>query len=471
MEAIKTQVVVIGGGVAGYSTAFRCADLGLQVVMVEREKVLGGVCLNMGCIPSKALLHIAKIINDSQVVASQGVNFGTPKIDLMKMRVWKDRVIQQLNGGLSSMANLRKVKLIQGEGEFVSDHQLKVFTAKEELLINFDYAVIANGSSPIELPFLPEDPRIWNSDDALALPEIPNRLLIIGGGIIGLEMATVYQALGSMVEIVEMGEQLIPNADQDIVKVYQNIAENKFKLSLNTQVTQVDPEEDELVVSFNSPDGEEIRYFDVVLVAVGRKPNGKLINASKARVVVDEQGFIPTDKQQRTNVGNIFAVGDVTGQPMLAHKGSHAGKVAGEVIAGEISFFAPKVIPSIAYTQPEVAWVGKTERECQQEGINYQVAKFPWTASGRALASSCGDGLTKLIFDPASGRIIGGAVVGENAGELLGEITLALEMGSNAEDIALTIHAHPTLHETIGLTAEIFTGTVTDYPNSKAKKV
>ncbi|MCF1426767.1 MAG: dihydrolipoyl dehydrogenase [Shewanella sp.] len=470
---IKTQVVVLGAGPAGYSAAFRAADLGLETVIVERYNILGGVCLNVGCIPSKALLHVAKVIEEAHVMAEHGVTFGAPQIDLDKLRAHKEKVIGQLTGGLAGMAKMRKVKVVNGLGKFSSANSIDV-TAQDGTVttVKFDNAIIAAGSRPIQLPFIPhEDPRIWDSTDALELKEVPGKLLVMGGGIIGLEMATVYHALGSQIDVVEMFDQVIPAADKDVVKTFTKKISKKFNLMLETKVTAVEAKEDGIYVSMEGKKApaEPIRY-DAVLVAIGRTPNGKLIDAEKAGVNVDERGFINVDKQMRTNIPHIHAIGDIVGQPMLAHKGVHEGHVAAEVIAGKKHYFDPKVIPSIAYTDPEVAWVGLTEKEAKEQGIAYETANFPWAASGRAIASDAADGMTKLIFDKDSHRIIGGAIVGSNGGELLGEIGLAIEMGCDAEDIALTIHAHPTLHESVGLAAEIYEGSITDLPNPKAKK-
>ncbi|OOF87115.1 dihydrolipoyl dehydrogenase [Rodentibacter ratti] len=471
-KEIKTQVVVLGAGPAGYSAAFRCADLGLETVLVERYSTLGGVCLNVGCIPSKALLHVAKVIEEAKHAGKNGVYFSEPKIDLDQVRAGKDAVVAKLTGGLAGMAKQRKVTVVEGLAAFTDPNTL---VARDRdgnpTTIKFDNAIIAAGSRPIELPFIPhEDPRIWNSTDALKLKEVPKKLLIMGGGIIGLEMGTVYHALGSEIEVVEMFDQVIPAADKDVVAIYTKQIEKKFKLMLETKVTAVEAKDDGIYVSMEGKACNDTKRYDAVLVAIGRVPNGKLIDAGKAGVEVDERGFIHVDKQMRTNVPHIFAIGDIVGQPMLAHKGVHEGHVAAEVIAGQKHYFDPKVIPSIAYTEPEVAWVGKTEKECKQEGLNYEVAKFPWAASGRAIASECSEGMTKLIFDKDTHRILGGAIVGSNGGELLGEIGLAIEMGCDAEDIALTIHAHPTLHESVGLAAEVFEGSITDLPNAKAKK-
>jgi len=471
-KEIKTQVVVLGAGPAGYSAAFRAADLGLDVTLVERYSTLGGVCLNVGCIPSKALLHVAKVMDEAKSLTAHGIEFGTPKLDLDKVRGWKEKVINQLTGGLAGMAKMRKVNVVQGQAKFTGSHSMAVETADGTTTINFDNAIIAAGSHPIQLPFIPhEDSRIWDSTDALALTTIPKRLLLMGGGIIGLEMGTVYHALGSKVDVVEMLDQVIPAADKDIVKVFTKQIEKKFTLMLETKVTKVEAKDDAIYVSMEKKDGSvETHSYDAVLVAIGRTPNGKLIDAEKAGITVTDRGFIEVDKQMRTNVPHIYAIGDIVGQPMLAHKGVHEGHVAAEVIAGKNHFFDPKTIPSIAYTEPEVAWVGLTEKEAKAKGINYEVAIFPWAASGRAIASDCSEGMTKLIFDKTDNRLLGGAVVGVNGGELLGEIGLAVEMNCDAEDIGLTIHAHPTLYESIGLAAEVFEGSITDLPNAKAKK-
>ena len=470
-KEIKTQVVVLGAGPAGYSAAFRCADLGLETVLVERYSTLGGVCLNVGCIPSKALLHVAKVIEEAKHASKNGVYFAEPRIDLDEVRAGKEAVVAKLTGGLAGMAKQRKVTVVEGLAAFTDPHTLVARDRDgKPTTIKFDNAIIAAGSRPIQLPFIPhEDPRVWDSTDALKLKEVPKKLLIMGGGIIGLEMGTVYDALGSEVEVVEMFDQVIPAADKDVVGIYTKQVEKKFKLMLETKVTAVEAKDDGIYVSMEGKACNDTKRYDAVLVAIGRTPNGKLIDAGKAGVEVDERGFIHVDKQMRTNVPHIFAIGDIVGQPMLAHKGVHEGHVAAEVIAGQKHYFDPKVIPSIAYTEPEVAWVGKTEKECKQEGLNYEVAKFPWAASGRAIASECAEGMTKLIFDKDTHRILGGAIVGANGGELLGEIGLAIEMGCDAEDIALTIHAHPTLHESVGLAAEVFEGSITDLPNAKAK--
>ena len=468
---LKTQVVVLGGGPGGYSAAFRAADLGLEVTLVESRNTLGGVCLNVGCIPSKALLHVAKVIDDAAEMSSHGVTFGKPEIDLDKIRDWKESVIGQLTGGLDGMAKMRKVKVVSGYGKFTGSNTIAVEGTDGTTTITFDNAIIAAGSQPVNLPFIPEDDRVIDSTGALELKDVPEKLLVLGGGIIGLEMGTVYRALGSEIDVVEFADQLVPAADKDVIKIYQKYVKNKFNVMLSTKVVGVEAKEDGLYVSFegkNAP-ADAVRY-DKVLVAVGRTPNGKLLDADKAGVNVDERGFINVDKQLKTNVDHIFAIGDIVGQPMLAHKAVHEGHVAAEVISGQKHFFDPKCIPSIAYTDPEIAWVGVTEKEAKEQGLSIETAVFPWAASGRAIASARTEGQTKLIFDKDSGRVIGGAMVGINAGEMLGEIGLAVEMGADGEDLALTIHAHPTLNESIGLAAEIFEGSITDLPNKKAVK-
>lgn len=472
MSEIKTQLVVLGAGPGGYSAAFRAADLGLDAVLVDARDTLGGVCLNVGCIPSKALLHVAKVIQEAKHLSAHGVTFGEPTFDLDKIRDWKDSVVTQLTKGLSGMSKMRKVKHVQGYGKFTGANTLEVDGKDGKTTITFEHAIIAAGSEPVSLPFIPQDdPRVIDSTGALEMADIPEKMLVLGGGIIGLEMGTVYNALGSSIDVVEFLDQLIPAADKDIVKVYTKTLKGKMNVMLETKVTAVEAKDDGLYVTFEGKQApaEPVRY-DKVLVAVGRKPNGKLVDAEKAGVNVDDRGFINVDKQLRTNVNNIHAIGDVIGQPMLAHKAVHEGHVAAEVISGMKHYFDPKCIPSVAYTEPEVSWVGLTEKEAKEQGVNYEAATFPWAASGRAIASAATDGMTKLIFDKDSGRIIGGAIVGTNSGEMLGEIGLAIEMGADAEDIALTIHAHPTLNESIGLAAEIFEGSITDMPNPKAKK-
>ncbi len=471
---IKTQVVVLGSGPGGYSAAFRAADLGLDVVLVEKYSSLGGVCLNVGCIPSKALLHVAKVIDDAKDMAAHGVTFGQPEIDLDKIRQWKDKdVVGKLTQGISGMAKMRKVKTVTGYGKFTSDKTIEVEGADGKSTITFDNAIIACGSSVVDLPFIPnDDPRVIDSTGALELEDIPGEMLVLGGGIIGLEMGTVYSSLGSNVSVVEFADQLVPAADADIVKIYTKYNKPRFSsIMLSTKVVAVEAKDDGLYVTFegkNAP-AEQVRY-DKILVAVGRKPNGHLVAADKAGVNVDERGFINVSKEMRTNVPNIFAIGDVVGQPMLAHKAVHEAHCAAEVISGKKHEFDPRCIPSVAYTDPEMAWVGVTEREAKEQGLNIEVSNFPWAASGRAIASARTEGKTKMIFEKETGRVLGGAIVGINAGEMLGEICLAVEMGADAEDVGLTIHAHPTLNESIGLAAEIFEGSITDLPNPKAVK-
>lgn len=404
-------------------------------------------------------------------MASHGVSFGAPQIDLDKIRSWKESVIGQLTGGLGGMAKMRKVTVVNGYGKFTGSNTIAVEGADGAKTVTFDNAIIAAGSQPVSLPFIPEDERIIDSTGALELKDVPEKLLVLGGGIIGLEMGTVYRSLGSAIDVVEFADQLVPAADKDVIKIYQKYVKDKFNVMLSTKVVAVEAKEDGIYVSFEgkqAPEGQ-VRY-DKVLVAVGRTPNGKLIDADKAGVNVDERGFISTDKQMKTNVDHIFAIGDIVGQPMLAHKAVHEGHVAAEVISGKKHYFDPKCIPSIAYTDPEIAWVGVTEKEAKEQGLSIETAVFPWAASGRAIASARTEGSTKLIFDKESGRVIGGAMVGINAGEMLGEIGLAVEMGADGEDLALTIHAHPTLNESIGLAAEIFEGSITDLPNKKAVK-
>ncbi|UDG81183.1 Dihydrolipoyl dehydrogenase [Candidatus Hartigia pinicola] len=469
---IQTQVVVLGAGPAGYSAAFRCADLGLKTVLVERYSNLGGVCLNVGCIPSKALLHIAIVVEEAKSLGKSGIIFNEPKINISKVRLWKDKIISQITNSLTTMAKSRKVDIINGFGIFTDRNTLVVESKSDSITINFDNAIIAAGSRPISLPYIPhEDPRIWDSTDALKLKEVPKRILVIGGGIIGLEMGTVYHALGSQVDVVEMFDQILPSADKDVVKVFTQQIQNKFNLLLETTITSIATKEDGIYISMEGKKSStRPQRYDAVLVAVGRIPNSKNLGMCDIGVKLDDRGFILVDKQMRTNISHIFAVGDIVGQPMLAHKGIHEGHVAAEVISGLKHYFSPKVIPSIAYTNPEVAWVGLTEKEAKEKNISYAIATFPWVASGRAISSNYSKGITKLIFDKRSHCVIGGAVVGVNGGELLGEISLAIEMGCDAEDIALTIHAHPTLYESIGMAAKIYEGSNTDLPQVKVEK-
>jgi dihydrolipoamide dehydrogenase len=457
------EVLVLGSGPGGYTAAFRAADLGRSVVLVERDARLGGVCLNVGCIPSKALLHAAKVIAETREMAEHGLTFGDAQVDLDKLRGWKDSVVNRLTGGLAGLARQRKVTVVTGTGRFASMNQLTVETADGPKTVSFEQAIIAAGSEPVRLPFLPDDPRVIDSTGALDLGGIPQRLLVIGGGIIGLEMATVYHELGARVTIVELMDQLIPGADKDIVNpLAKRLGKSYENVFLKSKVTGVSVEGDGLTVSFSGGKAPATDTFDRILVAVGRRPNGRVIGAENAGILVNEQGFIPVDKQQRTNVPHIFAIGDVVGQPMLAHKATHEGKTAAEAAAGQNSYFDAKVIPSVAYTDPEVAWVGVTENEAKAAGIKYGKGVFPWAASGRALSLGRDEGMTKLLFDETTHRLIGCGIVGPNAGELVAEAAHAIEMGSDAADIGLTIHPHPTLSETVGFAAEAFEGTITD---------
>ncbi|OCC07011.1 dihydrolipoyl dehydrogenase [Labrys sp. WJW] len=461
---IHGEVVVLGGGPGGYTAAFRAADLGKQVVLIERWPQLGGVCLNVGCIPSKALLHAAKVISESQEMGAHGVTFAAPEVDIDKLRGWKDSVIRKLTGGLGGLAKQRKVTVVTGTGRFTAPDRIEVQGEDGTKSVSFEHAIIAAGSEPVVLPFIPQDDRrVIDSTGALALDNVPKRLLVVGGGIIGLEMATVYQALGSRVTIVELMDQIIPGADKDIVTPLMKRVSKQFEaIHLKAKVTKVEAGPDGLTVSFEGGSAPATDRFDKILVAVGRRPNGRLIGAENAGVAVDERGFIAVDKQMRTNVPHIFAIGDVVGQPMLAHKAVHEGKVAAENAAGHKAFFDAKVIPSVAYTDPEVAWVGLTENEAKARGVKYGKGVFPWAASGRALSLGRDEGMTKVLFEEGSERIIGCGIVGTNAGDLIAEAALAIEMGADAVDIGATIHPHPTLSETIGMAAEAFEGTITD---------
>ena len=462
---LHAEVLVLGAGPGGYTAAFRAADLGRQVILVDRWDTLGGVCLNVGCIPSKALLHAARVLAETREMADHGLAFGEPRIDLDRLRGWKDGVVKRLTGGLAGLAKQRKVTTVRGTGRFASMNQVEV-TAEDgsTRTVSFEQAIIAAGSEPVRLPFIPpDDPRVIDSTGALDLTGIPQRLLVIGGGIIGLEMATVYHELGARITVVELMDQLIPGADKDIVApLAKRIGSRYEAIHLKTKVTAVSAGDDGLTVSFEGAKAPERDTFDRVLVAVGRRPNGRAIGAENAGVLVADNGFIGVDKQMRTNLPHIFAIGDIVGQPMLAHKAMHEGRVAAEVAAGRPSHFDAKVIPSVAYTDPEVAWVGVTENEAKAAGVPYGKGVFPWAASGRSLSLGRDEGLTKLLFDPASERVIGAGMVGPNAGELVAEVGHAIEMGADAADIGLTIHAHPTLSETVGLAAEAFEGTITD---------
>ncbi len=471
-KQIKTDVVVIGSGPGGYTAAFRAADLGKRVVLVERFNTLGGVCLNVGCIPSKALLHIAKVVDEAHEMADLGVNFGEPKLDNTKLVAWKNSVVKKLTGGLNALAKQRKVEVVVGTAKFSSAHQMVVDSVDGKTTVDFEHAIIAVGSESVNLPFIPKDKRIFSSTGALELSDIKGSMLVLGGGIIGLEMATVYAALGVDVSVVEFMDQLIPGADADLVNVLQKrMMKNGVKFMLKTKVTAVDAKEDGIYVSMEGEHAtDKPLCFQQVLVSVGRKPNGGAIAADLAGVKVDERGFIPVDKQMRTNVAHIFAIGDVVGQPMLAHKAIPEGKVAAEVICGMKHYFDPKCIASVAYTDPEIAWAGLTEKEAKANGTAYEKAVFPWAASGRALSMGREEGMTKLLFCPESKRLIGAGIAGVNAGDLIAETALAIEMGCDVEDIALTIHPHPTLSESIAQAAEIFEGTITDLYLPKKKK-
>ena len=470
-EIIKTDVVVIGSGPGGYTEAFRASDLGKKVVLVEKFSTLGGVCLNVGCIPSKALLHIAKVLDETKEMAEQGVLFEKPKLSREKLVEWKNSVVKKLTGGLNALAKQRKVQVVTGVASFSGPHQLIVKTNDGDVTVEFEHAIIAVGSESISLPFIPQDSRIFTSTGALELDNITGNLLVLGGGIIGLEMATVYSSLGVDVTVVEFLDQLIPTADADLVAVLQKrMAKSGVKFLLKTKVTNIDAKDDGLYVTM---EGEHATTkpacYQQILVSVGRKPNGDTISAEKAGVSVNARGFIAVDKQMRTNVPHIFAIGDVVGQPMLAHKAIPEGKVAAEVIAGMKHFFEPICIPSVAYTDPELAWVGLTEKEAKEKNITYEKATFPWLASGRALSMGREEGLTKLLFCPSTKRILGAGIVGANAGELLAEVTLAIEMNCDVEDLALTIHSHPTLSETVAQAAEMFAGSITDLYLPKKK--
>ncbi|ETX14912.1 dihydrolipoamide dehydrogenase [Roseivivax halodurans JCM 10272] len=470
---VHGEVVVLGSGPGGYSAAFRAADLGKKVVLIERYPSLGGVCLNVGCIPSKALLHVSKVITEAEEMGSHGVSFGKPKIDLKELREFKDGVVGKLTGGLDGLAKQRKVEVVRGLGKFTGPNMIAVEGDEGTTKVSFDQCIIAAGSEPVELPFIPhDDPRVVDSTGALELEDIPKRMLVLGGGIIGLEMACVYDALGSKITVVELMDQIIPGADKDLVKpLMQRIKGRYENIFLKTKVTGMEAQKKGLKVTFEDEKGESFTdTFDKVLVAVGRKPNGKLIDAENAGVAVDERGFIAVDEFQRTGQSHIFAIGDVVGQPMLAHKAVHEGKVAAEVAAGENRAFDARVIPSVAYTDPEVAWCGLTETQAKEKGIKVEKGVFPWAASGRSLSNGRSEGMTKLLFDPEDQRVIGAAIVGTAAGDLISEAALAIEMGADAIDLGHTIHPHPTLSETVNFAAEMFEGTITDLMPPKKKK-
>ena len=471
---LQCRMVVLGGGPGGYAAAFRAADLGMDTVIVERYATLGGVCLNVGCIPSKALLHTAAVLDEARSLAAHGIAFGEPTIDLDALRGWKDKVVGKLTGGLTGMAKARKVRVVRGYGRFLDAHHLEVELTSGEgqartgakQVIRFEQAVIAAGSQAVRLPFLPDDPRVVDSTGALRLAAVPKRMLVIGGGIIGLEMGTVYSSLGARLDVVEMLDGLMQGADRDLVKVWQKHNAHRFdRVMTKTKTVRAEARPEGIAVWFEGENAPaEPQRYDLVLGAVGRSPNGSKVGAERAGIVVTDRGVIPVDAQMRTNVPNIFAIGDVVGQPMLAHKAVHEGHVAAEAAAGEKAFFDARVIPSVAYTDPEVAWVGITEEEAAKQGMKLGRAAFPWAASGRAIANGRDEGFTKLLFDETTHRVVGGGIVGTHAGDMIGEIALAIEMGADATDIGRTIHPHPTLGETIGMAAELFEGVCTDLP-------
>src|SRR5436190_10565516 len=476
---IKCEMLVLGSGPGGYSAAFRSADLGMKTVLVERYPTLGGVCLNVGCIPSKALLHVAAVMDEAKILAEHGIAFGSPKIDLDKLRAWKSKVVGKLTGGLTGMAKARKVEVVRGVGAFLDPHHVEVELTEgpgqvktgEKKVVRFQKAIIAAGSQSVRLPFMPDDPRIVDSTGALELPALPKRLLVVGGGIIGLEMGTVYSTLGTRLDVVEMLDGLMLGADRDLVKVWERINKPRFdRIMLKTKTVAIEAKKDALHVAFEgeqAPQGPQ--PYDLVLLSVGRSPNGELIGADKAGVAVTDRGYINVDTQMRTNVPHIHAIGDIAGQPMLAHKAVHEAHVAAEAAAGQKSHFDARAIPSVAYTDPEIAWVGITEDEAKAKGVKLRKAVFPWAASGRAIANGRDEGFTKLLFDDAAHRIVGGGIVGTHAGDLVSEIALAVEMGADAVDIGRTIHPHPTLSESVGLAAEAFEGVCTDLPPPRKK--
>lgn len=468
---INTEVLVLGSGPGGYTAAFRASDLGKKVVLVEQEKTLGGVCLNMGCIPTKSLLHAAKVITEAEEMAENGISFGAPVIDLERLREWKSKdVVTQLTTGLGNLAKQRQVTTIQGVGKFIAEHQLEVKSNDGIVtIVNFDYAIIAVGSHAIRIPGVADDPRIMDSTEALRLDDIPRRILVIGGGVIGLEMGTVYDAFGSKVTVVQRSDSLVPGCDRDLIRPLQKRMGKRFeKIFLGTKVTKIVPKTDGIHVTFEGSTAIEPQIYDRVLMAVGRRPNGNNVGAELAGVCVDDQGFIKVDKKMRTNVAHIFAIGDVVGHPMLAHKASHEGKIAAEVIAGHEVEFKALTIPSVAYTNPEVAWAGVTEKEAKDQGIDIEKSSFPWVASGRALSIDRTEGFTKLIFDRKTSKLIGAGIVGVNAGELLMETVVAMEAGFDAHSLGIIIHPHPTLSETVSYAAEMVTGSITDLYMRKA---
>jgi dihydrolipoamide dehydrogenase len=468
---LSCDMVVLGSGPGGYSAAFRAADLGMNTVLVERYAVLGGVCLNVGCIPSKALLHVAAVMDEARRLAEHGIAYADPKIDLDALRAWKNKVVGKLTGGLTGMARGRKVTVLQGTGTFAGPNHLAVETKDGRKMVAFKSAIVAAGSQSAKLPFVPEDPRIVDSTGALELKQRPKRMLVIGGGIIGLEMGTVYSTLGARLDVVEMLDGLMAGADRDLVKVWQTFNARRFdNIMLKTKTTKVEAVKEGLKVTFEGEAAPKTpQLYDMILLSVGRTPNGRKIGAEAAGLAVDARGFIPVDDQMRTNVPHIYAIGDIARQPMLAHKAVHEGHVAAEAAAGQKSFFDARVIPSVAYTDPEIAWAGLTEEEAKKQGVKYGVAKFPWAASGRAIANGRDEGFTKLIFSEESHRLIGGAIVGAGAGDLISEIALAIEMGADAVDVGKTIHPHPTTSESVGMAAELYEGVCTDLPPVKRR--
>ena len=476
---VDCEMLVLGAGPGGYSAAFRSADLGMKTVLVERYPTLGGVCLNVGCIPSKALLHTAAVMDEAKALVHHGIEFDPPRVDLDKLRGFKEGVVKKLTGGLAGMAKARKVEVVRGVGRFLDPHHLEVELTQgqgqdktgEKKVVRFQKAIIAAGSQAVKLPFMPDDPRIVDSTGALLLTRVPKRMLVVGGGIIGLEMATVYSTLGARIDVVEMLDGLMLGADKDLVKVWEKKNAPRFdNVMLKTKTVSAEATSEGIKVGFEGEKAPaEPQVYDLVLMAVGRGPNGKKIDADQAGVTVTDRGFIPVDNQMRTNVGHIFAIGDIVGQPMLAHKAVHEAHVAAEAAAGQKSYFDARQIPSVAYTDPEVAWAGKTEEQCQAEGIKYGKAVFPWAASGRAIANGRDEGFTKLLFDEATHRVIGGGIVGTHAGDLIGEVCLAVEMGCDPVDIGKTIHPHPTLTESLGMAAEVFEGVCTDLPPARKK--
>src|SRR6478735_3310256 len=471
---VECDMLVLGAGPGGYSAAFRAADLGLTTVLVERYPTLGGVCLNVGCIPSKALLHTAAVMDEAKAMAAHGIMFAEPQIDLAKLRTHKEKVVGKLTSGLGGMAKARKVTVVEGVGKFLDPYHLEVTPRNGggRKVVKFDKVIIAAGSQAIKLPFMPDDPRVVDSTDALELRQVPKSMLVIGGGIIGLEMATVYSTLGARIDVVEMLDGLMTGADRDLVKVWEKKNAGRFdKVMLKTKTVSAEATPDGIKVGFEGAKAPaEPQLYDMVMVAVGRSPNGKKIDAEKAGVAVSDRGFVPVDKQMRSNMPHIFAIGDIVGQPMLAHKAVHEAHVAAETAAGKNSVFEARQIPSVAYTDPEVAWAGVTEEQCKAQGIKYGKAVFPWAASGRAIANGRDEGFTKLLFDEANHRMLGGGIVGTHAGDLIGEVCLAVEMGCDPVDIGKTIHPHPTLCESIGMAAELFEGVCTDLPPQKKKK-